>query len=71
MRIDRIVGGDPIVSFEFLPPRDDEAEERLTRTLRALQPLRQAFVSVTYGAGGCDRANSRETVSRSPAADAQ
>ncbi|MFL6090838.1 MAG: methylenetetrahydrofolate reductase [NAD(P)H] [Aeromicrobium sp.] len=40
------------VSFEFFPPKDDEGEEILWRSIRELEPLRPTFVSVTYGAGG-------------------
>ncbi|MBV8066987.1 MAG: methylenetetrahydrofolate reductase [NAD(P)H] [Candidatus Eremiobacteraeota bacterium] len=46
----------PFFSFEFFPPRDDEGSRRLLETIGALQPLRPAFVSITYGAGGSTRA---------------
>jgi methylenetetrahydrofolate reductase (NADPH) len=46
----------PFFSFEFFPPRDDEGSRRLFLTIKALQPLRPAFVSITYGAGGSTRA---------------
>src|SRR5258706_9526 len=39
-------------SFEFFPPRTDEAEAQLTRTLAQLEPLQPSFVSITYGAPG-------------------
>jgi methylenetetrahydrofolate reductase (NADPH) len=42
-------------SFEFFPPRTDEAEAQLTRTLAQLEPLQPSFVSITYGAGGSTR----------------
>ena len=42
-------------SFEFFPPRNDEAEAQLTTTLAELEPLRPSFVSITYGAGGSTR----------------
>lgn len=42
-------------SFEFSPPRDDEMEAVLARTLRRLEPLHPSYVSVTYGAGGSTR----------------
>jgi methylenetetrahydrofolate reductase (NADPH) len=42
-------------SFEFFPPRSDEAEAQLTETLAQLEPLRPSFVSITYGAGGSTR----------------
>jgi methylenetetrahydrofolate reductase (NADPH) len=46
----------PFFSFEFFPPKDDEGSRRLFATIEALQPLRPAFVSITYGAGGSTRA---------------
>jgi methylenetetrahydrofolate reductase (NADPH) len=42
-------------SFEFFPPRDDEGEQILWRSISELEPLRPTFVSVTYGAGGNTR----------------
>jgi methylenetetrahydrofolate reductase (NADPH) len=46
----------PFFSFEFFPPKDDEGSRRLFATIAALHPLRPAFVSITYGAGGSTRA---------------
>jgi methylenetetrahydrofolate reductase (NADPH) len=45
----------PFFSFEFFPPRNDEAYAQLLQTVDLLRPLRPAFVSVTYGAGGSTR----------------
>lgn len=57
MRIsDAIATVRPFFSFEFFPPKDDAGSRRLLRTIAALQPLRPAFVSITYGAGGSTRA---------------
>src|SRR3954465_6050144 len=42
-------------SFEFFPPKTDEASEELFRTIAALQALQPSFVSHTYGAGGSTR----------------
>lgn len=42
-------------SVEFMPPRDDAAEQRLWDAARSFQELGVAFVSVTYGAGGSSR----------------
>ena len=61
-RIDRILGEGTSYSFEFFPPRDEEAEKVLARTLRALEPLRPSYVSVTYGAGGTTRARTHDLV---------
>lgn len=45
----------PIFSFEFFPPKDDEGSRALFATIETLLPLRPAFVSITYGAGGSSR----------------
>jgi methylenetetrahydrofolate reductase (NADPH) len=50
----------PFFSFEFFPPRTDEAQQHLLETARTLRGLRPAFVSVTYGAGGSTRARTVE-----------
>jgi methylenetetrahydrofolate reductase (NADPH) len=42
-------------SFEFFPPKDDEGEQILWKSISELEPLRPTFVSVTYGAGGATR----------------
>ena len=38
-------------SVEFMPPRDDAAENRLWRAAETFHDLGAAFASVTYGAG--------------------
>lgn len=52
---DRLAASGPKFSVEFMPPKDDAGEKLLWRTIRELEPLRPAFVSVTYGAGGSSR----------------
>ena len=49
-------------SFEFFPPKTDDAQLTLGRTIAELEPLQPAFVSVTYGAGGSTRARTRDVV---------
>lgn len=53
--IDLIGRSRPTFSFEFMPPKTPEGEQLLWRTIRELEPLRPAFVSITYGAGGSTR----------------
>lgn len=51
-------------SFEFFPPRSDEAAAQLERTIADLGPLEPDYVSVTYGAGGSTREKTIDIVSR-------
>jgi methylenetetrahydrofolate reductase (NADPH) len=52
------------VSFEFFPPRNEEMEAQLWRSIARLAPLNPAFVSVTYGAGGSTRERTHSTIKR-------
>lgn len=54
----------PRVSFEFFPPKSDEAEATLWKAIQRLAPLNPDFVSVTYGAGGSTRERTHRTVER-------
>jgi len=54
----------PSLSFEFFPPRSEEAWEHLYETIRELEPLEPSFVSVTYGAGGNTRELTHDLVVR-------
>jgi len=47
--------GERSFSFEFFPPKDEEGEVILWRSINELEPLGPTFVSVTYGAGGATR----------------
>ena len=53
----------PKISFEYFPPKTDAGREKLIReTTPALQSVNPAYFSVTYGAGGSTRDNTRGTV---------
>lgn len=54
----------PSLSFEFFPPRGASAWEDLYQTIRELEELQPAFVSVTYGAGGTTREMTHDLVVR-------
>ena len=51
-------------SFEFFPPKSDEAWEELFITISRLQALEPSFVSVTYGAGGSTRERTHDLIVR-------
>ena len=56
--------GTPTFSFEFFPPKTPLALEQLFENIRQLEPLKPAFVSVTYGAGGSTRSLTHDLVVR-------
>ena len=45
-------GAGPSLSFEFFPPKNEQAAAALYQTIRELEPYHPSFDSVTYGAGG-------------------
>ena len=48
--------GQPVISFEFFPPKTEEGERSfLEKTVPALARLQPDYCSVTYGAGGSTR----------------
>lgn len=57
----------PSFSFEFFPPKTDEAFDALVDTIRRLQKLHPTFVSVTYGAGGSTRRRTVDVVVKTKA----
>ena len=63
-RISDLLDAGPTLSFEFFPPKTDEAERTLEKTVADLAELRPSFVSVTYGALGSTRERTRDVVTR-------
>lgn len=61
-KISELLAVGPTYSFEFFPPKDDQAARELEKTVGELQPLSPSFVSVTYGAGGSTRDRTRDVV---------
>ena len=58
------------ISFEYFPPKTDAGRDKLlAETTPALQALNPAFFSVTYGAGGSTRDNTRDIVAAIRAQD--
>ena len=57
--------GQPVVSFEFFPPKTDEGERSFfEKSLPALATLKPDYCSVTYGAGGTTRDKTLNIVDR-------
>ncbi len=51
-------------SFEFFPPKTEEASRALFETIGELSPIQPSFVSVTYGAGGATNELTQNLVTR-------
>ncbi|HJP79733.1 MAG TPA: methylenetetrahydrofolate reductase [Pseudonocardiaceae bacterium] len=62
--VQRLRSDRPVFSVEFMPPRDAQDEQLLWRSIRKLEQLGPAFVSVTYGAGGSSRDRTVRTTGR-------
>ncbi len=57
--------GQPVISFEFFPPKTDEGDRTLLeKTLPALLQTKPDYCSVTYGAGGSTREKTLMIVDR-------
>lgn len=54
----------PHFSFEFFPPKTEEASKALFESIKELSPLKPSYVSVTYGAGGSTRQLTHDLVVR-------
>jgi methylenetetrahydrofolate reductase (NADPH) len=61
-RISQLLDEGTTFSFEFFPPKNDAEQATLVRTLRDLEPLSPAFVSVTYRGGRVSRERTRDLV---------
>ena len=57
-------GGDPVMSFEFFPPKTDAGFGALFHTIEDLKRLAPGFVSVTMGAGGTTRSKTVDLMIR-------
>jgi methylenetetrahydrofolate reductase (NADPH) len=62
MRITELLARGRTFSFEFFPPKTDEAQAQLAATIGELAPLKPSFFSVTYGAQGSTRTRTRDVV---------
>lgn len=52
------------LSFEFFPPKSEQAADSLYQAIEQLANLKPSFVSVTYGAGGSTRELTHDLVVR-------
>ncbi len=61
-RISDLLSAGRTYSFEFFPPKSDQEQLVLSRTLAELQPLGPSFVSVTYRGGAESRHRTQNLV---------
>lgn len=52
------------VSFEFFPPKTEQMEQLLWRSVERLAPLKPSYMSVTYGANSGERERTHDVVKR-------
>ena len=65
MKIDNILREKKrAISFEFFPPKTEQAEQTLYDTIEKLKSFNPSYVSVTYGAGGSTRDKTMTTVQK-------
>ena len=65
MRIDQLIAlRSPTFSYEFFPPKTEQGETSLFKTIAELKRLSPSYVSVTYGAGGSTQTKTIEIVDR-------
>jgi methylenetetrahydrofolate reductase (NADPH) len=57
-------GERPVISFEFLPPKNEKAAANLDKALDSLTTISPDYVSVTFGAGGSIREGSYELIDK-------
>ena len=62
--IDILADKKTALSFEFFPPKTENGFEKLFETIQKLEYLSPSYVSITYGAGGSTRENTRELAKR-------
>lgn len=62
MRVAELLARGRTFSFEFFPPKTEEAQSQLIATIAELAPLKPSFFSVTYGALGSTRTRTRDVV---------
>src|SRR3954468_21117826 len=61
----KIAAGNPVISFEFFPPKTPEGDQNLLeKTIPALMQAKPDYCSVTYGAGGSTREKTLMIVDR-------
>ena len=61
MKISEILNSKKVtISFEFFPPKKQEAFDSVKKTALSLSSLKPDFISITYGAGGSTQTNTSD-----------